>query len=902
MKDSTSPSPRGRQLVERFLGPSALRDGPFGLLGIDPASCTPGGIDAALQRQLDRIAAHTDAESSEADEVRLVVDTAATELLDPVTRAKWIETLRREREQEPAPSDPPKAAQLVERSPNVRQPSAEDGSPREAAIIGDPVVKRTLTAVGLGFAAMLVVTIGTAWLLSALSGPSTAPPATPKPPIGSAPARSTAPTAEQPAPPATPLEPLRVRGRSEYADSGQIVRELRGAAADMATDPDRGLARFERAFAVIGDWWCRYENASLRAAADAVVECVYRATTHPDHADRIISIITDPLRPIGPPPRGAPARPLHADESWPAAWSAGIVARLSRERDLPPRTALAVGHALDQLFADSRATGAADFTLEAGLAAGLRAAPAAMLAGPAARGDEQQPAAPSATPALARWIEAVSLTYATDPDRRERFLCEALAWMLARAPEPESDPRVFESITLLASEIKWRAGGPARPRLIEWFRDPQISNTDLRAVTSAIATRSSAEGVEPSMVLSMSARGDDRQQLRARYAAAWGLAEASTRADSAREWLARARALADFTPREDELDQLTAAADLAELSREAARIWRGESAAHGATAPAGPAAVPGYTPGASKIAQPGRVGSPTVPTGAVTGEARDGSWAERYLAAERNIPVRLDRLAELEQMGPPIGWIDAAVLTEAAFFASPLQVRTAAQKVAARFADEPALVSAFLDALPQAPRVRAVSESISRVALSALPRTSDPDWEFAARRALVERLLSMLADEGIHGQIEQLASRIAAAYLDAAGEPPPDLAADAAATGARRGAEMLSDAVRREAEGLPISSATRFNLEQIARRRDQRRRQAIGPVQAFVAEQATLAETLGYLVAAERPEREAPIAAVLDQMNESRRRARHVFAQVWAAERAIVKVWILRLGEEGQAS
>jgi hypothetical protein len=230
-----------------------------------------------------------------------------------------------------------------------------------------------------------------------------------------------------------------------------------------------------------------------------------------------------------------------------------------------------------------------------------------------------------------------------------------------------------------------------------------------------------------------------------------------------------------------------------------------------------------------------------------------------------------------------------------------VQVRAAAQRIVAKFADEPAMVSAMLDILPVAPRVRSTSDTFARVALATLPRPADADWELLTRRALVERLLAMIADEGVHGQVEQLASRIAAAYLDAAGEALSGGSTDAAAAGARRGAELLADQARREAEGLPITSATRLNIEQIQRRREQRRAQAIGPVQAFSAEQTGLAELTGYLVAAESPERESAVITVLDEMAAERRKARHVFAQVWAVERAIMRLWLLRLDQEGSS-
>lgn len=892
---------RGGQLIDKFLGPDATRGGPFGLLGIDPGTCTPSGVEAALERQLDRIAQHPDAESPAADAVRLALDNAARELLDPVMRAQWIAEYRRA---EAAPAaEPVRAAPRLDPAPAVPAPSATlaastgDRPPRIAPAVdipvrrtrtieGDPLVKRLLMFGGIGFGLMLLALAVGVWLLSP-GGPASvnAPPGGsssqgPPAPIAAASAQPDASTVQSPpAPP--PLAPLRQRGRSEFVDGQTALRNLRTAASEFKTEPDRALALFEHAYATVADWWCRYDIGETRAAADAVVECIYQISSRPDHLDKFLTIIVEPTAVFD-----SEDRPISADEIWPAAWSAGVLARINRERDLPPQTTARLAAAMTRSLGAARPAG--ELSLENGVDLAMRALPTLIFANKAPAAELNDAAAKLPLEALKRWVEGVTLMCGADLDRRERFLAEALGWILTRDQDSAADARSFAAVSLLASEIAWRAGGPARARLMEWFRDPRVSDQEMRNLTSAIATRSSAEGVDQSMVLSMSATADDRVQLRGRYAAAWGIAEASARAENARAWVDRARAAVDHDPGADELSQLASAADLAELSREAFKLWRGEPGAGVFTASAPPP-----NPNAITLTLDSNAG-----LGAVTGQAADGAWAERYLAAERNIPVRLERLSELEQMGPPIGWIDAGVLAEAACFSSPVQVRAAAQRVVARLVDQPAMVSAMLDLVSSAPRTRNVSETYARVAVASLPRPTDSEWELQTRRALVERLLAMIADQGIHGEIEQLANRIAAAYLDAAGESAALGSIDAAAAGARRGAELLSEQARREAEGLPITRASRLDFDQIRRRCDQRRAQAIGPVQAFSAEETNLAEITGYLVAAERPEREARAVAILDDLATERRKARHVFGQVWAAERAIVRLWLLRLAED----
>lgn len=914
---------RGRELIARFLGEDAASGGPFALLGVDPAACTPSAVDAGWQRQLDRIAQHAEADTAEADQVRLALDAAARELHDPISRAAWLDELRRVTEaRAAAETTTAAAAAAAAPSTEAAKPPVEDGEKKSSTPEtreAQALVMRLLVRVALGLGFTVVLLLGGLWVMRQPMGPpgGTSPTAGgevgPPAPAAAGPAEQArvaatskrADAATPPSPPPPPLPPLRERGRSEFSDGASVIRELRAAVGDAATDPGRGLARFERVNAVAADWWCRYDAGQLRAAADAVVELLYKIAPHPDHAARLVGVLTEPLRVLD----AADARSVHAvnaDEVWPAGWAGGVVARCGRERELPTHVLAGIGSATSRLSSTSRPL--AELSFEAGAAAALTGLPRSIIAGGAPAGVDADDARRTSLDAMKRWVEAVTLTTSSAPERRERAMIEALGMLLTDKAEPDADPRVFDAISLLASEIKWKAGpegGGARGRLMDWFRDPRVSPADLRAVTSAIATKSGAEGVDATMVLSMTAQSDDRPRLRDRYAQVWSLAEASARDDEARQWVVQARPLIDAIPEDDELEQLAAAAELAEQNWRAIKIWRGDAAGGLAPDPNAPAIAP-PTPAAPTLPVSGKIasgaaGGASGSVGNITGEARDGAWAEGFLQAERNIPIRLERLAELERVGPPIGWIDAGVLAETACFGSPSQVRAAAQKTVSRFADEPAMVSALLDLLPIVPRIRSVSDVYARVTLQSLPRPADAGWELATRRALVERLLSMITDDGVHGQIEQIALRIATCYLDAVDESPPAATSDGAATGATRGARMLLEQVRNEAASLPISHATRFNLPLIERRSEQRRVQAIGPVQGFSAEQAALAETMGALLAAERPEREAPVAEILEEMAAQRRKARHVFGQIWAAERAIARLWLLRLNTEGAA-
>ncbi|MCW5753584.1 MAG: hypothetical protein KIT24_02610 [Phycisphaeraceae bacterium] len=76
--------------VERFLGSQAGAGGPFALLGLEAGPCDDARILSQLQAQLDRVNSHVQAETPQADEVRLALHAAAAQLLDPVVRGHLV--------------------------------------------------------------------------------------------------------------------------------------------------------------------------------------------------------------------------------------------------------------------------------------------------------------------------------------------------------------------------------------------------------------------------------------------------------------------------------------------------------------------------------------------------------------------------------------------------------------------------------------------------------------------------------------------------------------------------------------------------------------------------------------------------------------------------------------------
>lgn len=926
--------------IPRFLDVPSDADA-LDLLGLQPAECTSSRVEASLQRQLDRVGAHPEGDTPEADEVRLALHAAAAQLLDSEVRRSIIESH----------ASAVAAAESTERSESqrVRASVHDDPDPVRADVIApvgrshitgsrvggyaaaverDPnaAVKRLLLIGGVaglllvgGVIALILVTPGSTPRAgpAASSGSISAPGATTGSSTagagvkatggsdtavpGDSGAASSSGSWQDPSKPSIVPKPSDLR--SEYADAGLVIRDLRAAATKVKSDPSAGLASFGKAVGVLADWWPRYEVGQRRAADDAVLEFLFVVSEKSGFEPALAEL----TRRAKLPP--VEAGQLSADAVWPGAWAVGALTRLSAERGLPRPLAAGVSQALNDALGAGRSVGTLSF--EGGAQAALRRMPLRLIAPRSPAQSSADPNAPRASgEAMKRWADALGAVSA-EPDENERLLVDGLEQILLNGTEPDADQAAFEAVEILATRIKWRVAGAARERLLEWFNDPRISSADLRVLTGVLAGKSNAEGVDASMQLSVSATPDDRAQLRSQYASAWGLVKTELRDKVFDQWRSIARGGYFAPPANDELGQVARVVVAVRINQAARRIWLGDPTSAtrilsdveripetireigtGAGTPLiilpGPAA-----PGTPTPRGGGKLANQPAPTPVSPGE---GPWGEQYLKAERNIPVRMQRLLEAESLQPPLTRLDASVLAETACFGSPGQVRLAAQRVVMKFGDDPAIVQAMLDELPIAPKVQSVAETMARVARVPLPKVGDPDWELTTRRALVDRLLGLLAGQGPQAGIDQACSMIAESYVAMAGADsgaPEESAAERCV----RGAGQLYKLWRMEAERLPLPEQAPASLDQLDRRRRSRQQIAAGPVQAFAGEQVSIAEMFAYIVCAERPAQATRAMTVINDMSRARREASHIFAQMTVTEQAIARLWLLRFGE-----
>ncbi|MFM9996378.1 MAG: hypothetical protein ACKVU4_11330 [Phycisphaerales bacterium] len=950
-----------RSPIERFLGSDEAAGGPFALLGISPSACDDESILGALDRRLERVNAHVECDTPEADEVRLALHAGAAQLLDPAVRRHLVARWSRR----PISSDPPPSAPSAEsgrRAPEERLLEHDAiltlglfggwnrrslqrlvalaharglGSDRVAAVLRGLAVRRRARSAGpangaqpttpnprprprglasvavrrdvsevrtpddrepfpeqidparalirnaliFGGVGILVFALLIALLVRVLTAPAKpGPPA----PVG---ASSPAPLSTRTTPLVSPTDvanadPLPARRERPAVPSAPIggeldaaLRDLAACAEAVAVDPIEAAERFEKAVAGLAADWPRAAPDRLIAAHDAIVEFLYRAGDDPSISKRAVAAIGAGAGALSAPVERSPA--ADAARVWPSVWSVGMLVRLTRERDLSAAVRDDVERRVVEAAGHARPVVERGF--ESGAGAALALLPRVMLGA----------AGVSVTPEpWALWADAAD---AVGPDRpaRDRIILGGLEAVLLHAAEPNADRGVLDVVNSLVIRLAWRPGDESRRWLLRWFDDRRVTPADLNAVTSALATRSGAEGVDLTMVLSAAAAQGVRADLRDRFAAAWSITLDVDRGALADEWSSAADAFLERSAlAASATEDLACAAILARLNAAAWRLWRADHDAAKAILndPAGDADAAAAVP------------SPTAP-----GDFGDGAWGERYLAARKNVPIRLEMLGRLAARGAGLGPVDAEVLAAEAFTGSPNEVRARAAELLRYHADNPSVVNATLETLPRAPRVLYAGELVAQVAQRRLPMVRDPSWPAAARRALVDRLLELQAAEGEHGATDRLSRVLASAYRELGAETPlTDTERNTATQPAAHGSAAAVRTRWREAAGrlppMPRSAATP-GLDVLDRRHAGRAGVARGLIQMFAAEQLGAAEVMAHVIAAEHPARADRVEAILAELAERRRAARHIFAQINAAERAMIQLWVVRRPE-----
>lgn len=659
----------------------------------------------------------------------------------------------------------------------------------------------------------------------------------------------------------------RTAGSSTDVDA--LIASLRAATEALSTDARSASAAFASGIETLSRVWVRLAPAQRAAAHDAVVEFVYRAGEH----DGALALAMDRIA-MGAQRLGTGGALLRAGDVAPAVWSVGMVARLSRERDLAERARAQLEAVLTGALGTRGLTGERVFDDAA--QDGLRAAARAL----AERGG-------GSPEAWGKWVECARALSAGDRARETTLILRGLDALLEHGPDADRVPEVFASIGLMVESLAWARGDPTRDWLVARFDSPRVSAGDLNALTTALATRVAPEGVDLSMVVRLRDSESERRTMRDRYAQAWGIAAPAGSGAWASSWLEllqRAEAMGDASRPRSSAEWLREAVILSLLNESASLGWAGD--ASGSEIALDSARQ--FVERRDVIRTQGPISR-----GIERGPA-DGWWS-RYLRAPVVGTIRIDMLRDLNSRpSESLSRQDGLVLVREALRGQPSAVREAAAGVVRRHGASPAVILALIDELPRTADTRTNRDMIAAVTLApGTPRDGEA-WVVHARRTLAARLLELTASAGDLASVDELATVLSESYARRA---PGVSVSEGIAPEAEASAASLRSAMERTASSLVPGGRVPLTLDEIERRRVARSGLAQGAVQRFAVEQLAACEMLAYVVALERPAAAERAERVLDELALTRRSARHVFQQLAAVERAAARLWRLRYGE-----
>ena len=707
----------------------------------------------------------------------------------------------------------------------------------------------------------------------------------------------------------------------EWNDLAREAERVTTAFRNLQPD---ALPRFIEVFNQMAGDWTHASPDQITDAVRSLTDAVYASAGQPEQLrlciDEVTRAVDGPATPTIPDPGQ-----VHS-----MIFASGLTSRLARERDLPREITELVAAANERVT-----RGGGDTTFQSGARAQLRSLLDRLV--PAAA-QLQEARTKASLDAWAAWLSAARalnpspVIVAFDgtkvdaansllspppppvaPNLFQTSVIAALDRLLTLPPLIATDESVVGSIALLTVAMAWREGDTSRTWLLAQFDNPAVSALGLRTLTSSLANKSGAPGVDITMVLSANANLSARAELRDRYALAWSVTGNASRRDIEIQW--REAALAELAKgdKRPELYQSAATAvAMAKLSQAAFLL----------TAPAGDTGANELE--AKNLISSYNVGFDQLVTRATTGVVRPilsdelTPWGLAYLSSGAKIPERLSLLAQAPLV-PTMA--EARILIEQACRGGPARVQIEAINLVRRMSTFPSVAVAMLDF---APFIHATSDNSDLVRMvtgsTSIPSVRDASWRVAVRRALVERVMEVVSGNGPGALADAVAESLAISYVSvttalggsgtatgqqtSSGAVPaggmaqtnvaPELACD-------RAADALLLAARkylptgREPQSLSVIVARRAARERLCEEGAGVGSTGTNQIHKFIAAQTTVAETFAYIVACERPTSAAVIGTLLTSARDQSQQATHCFEQLYVNERLLLELWCVRM-------
>jgi len=712
-------------------------------------------------------------------------------------------------------------------------------------------------------------------------------------------------------------------GAGEFR-AGEVLAQMREAAGVVQDQPARSGEQLVLALEAMGQGWPAATASDVVAAGDATAEFTYRAGSilGPSREEALEPLVRSLESGLGLMTDGSAV--WTRERIRRASFSCGVTARLLGERDLPSalrvrlrkQLATALGGALPTDQATVRQSVGAALDRMSGLMVGM-GKPMTVQPGGGLAGELGGQLGGTSMIASQQAIDAAWLSWAqcakalladSSPDEYTQLLLLALDRSMTSGNEPSLDPMIAGAIDQLARQLPLDASGPAKPAVLRWMTQAEVSSVDLHVLTSALVQRSDS-GLELTATLSASATLSDRELLRDRYANLWQISESGTQQTLSGRWLEEARAIlgsdSGGVPQGSFKERLAFAVRLSTLNTAAVEVMRGEWSSASLTLERARSPISRWdTGGGLQLGQ----GS--------------SSWGEQYVGAGNDIPKRREIL---QAVRGPVSALEARIVVEEAMRAGSPEVRRDARAVLQRALEQPEVLKALLDFQPFIPATRDNGKLLEAASASTLPAPKAAQWRVEVRRGLLRRLLEVLApDDGLFVDVAAdsfLTDYRARITVVAATTPAGDddeIGSDAAVeqraiekdrpTGLPQlrsvPAELLAAARRYQAQIATHAQRGWFadpafvSVQDAMRVRDGRLVACETDLQRFVVEQNAIIELQARTVAMDNRAAKDQAVLVLEAWRRDASGSLHVFDQMAAGELAQARLWMLRFGAQ----
>lgn len=475
------------------------------------------------------------------------------------------------------------------------------------------------------------------------------------------------------------------------------------------------------------------------------------------------------------------------------------------------------------------------------------------------------------------WIQGLDAGVSEDKNQRDRFVLSVLT---SRVQDQIPASENWEiSARLLVNKLAWREGSSERFWLFRQFADQRASTNRLAPITEAIAVHSSAPQVSAQMVLNSTATTKQREQVASLYREAWesGPAQSDTRVLSNK--LANdMHVQVSLTPTWSDQDRMIKNIILLAQLNAAAWATQQENSEFSVDDFAIPVSITdSFTPNQQLI-----LGS----------NARDDQWAFDAINAQ-DIQSLSRLFAQLVEDGGP-GVNSAYALVYLTTLNSNSEMRSAAASQIIRYRDHPSVLIALDHAIAGKRVTSRLGQLVSSVIPYPLPDRTSEHYFIHTHAYLIELLVASLARD-VDSPLPALESELIASYVVRL-----DISAKRD-TNEMNAVDIVKAVYLQQMMRLnPFISEHSINqrVQVVMNRVAVLLARSVNPLQSFLAYQRGICELLVIEIGAKHPTDTRQLQDSLEELAVRLSQSKNVLDQIAQAERCMSQLWIIQLEAE----